>query len=138
MPTYLYHSKKTSLVKGFLENQILSVGDSLLSPWKSIIGSTRLNFSVRNGKRCGPCDKSPTLKIWSNDYNWNPGNKWVRSKASDPKLVHGEIVRSPIKNTWTLFLKILPQGFRRSIFLTTMDINICILNNTVRDLNFFG
>ena len=29
---------------------------------KTIIGSTGLNFSVRNGKRCGPCDKSPTLK----------------------------------------------------------------------------
>src|SRR3989339_2223721 len=29
---------------------------------KTIIGSTRLNFSVRNGKRCDPCDKSPTLK----------------------------------------------------------------------------
>ena len=32
-------------------------------PPKSIIGSTRLNFSVRNGKRCDPCDKSPTQKV---------------------------------------------------------------------------
>ena len=26
---------------------------------KTIIGSTGLNFSVRNGKRCDPCDKPP-------------------------------------------------------------------------------
>ena len=30
---------------------------------KTIIGSARLNFSVRNGKRCDPCDKSPTLNV---------------------------------------------------------------------------
>ena len=28
-------------------------------PTRSIIGSTGLNFSVRNGKRCDPCDKPP-------------------------------------------------------------------------------
>ncbi len=28
----------------------------------TIIGSTKLNFSVRNGKRCDLCDESPTLK----------------------------------------------------------------------------
>ena len=32
---------------------------------KTIIGSTRLNFSVRNGKRCDPCDKSPRQKVWN-------------------------------------------------------------------------
>ncbi len=41
--------------------QVLSVGDKLLSPQWSIIASTGLNFSVRNGKRCTPCDESPTL-----------------------------------------------------------------------------
>ena len=36
---------------------------------KTIMGSTRLNFSVRNGKRCGPCDKSPTLKTRFSFFN---------------------------------------------------------------------
>lgn len=34
---------------------------------KTIIGSVRLNFSVRNGKRCFPYDRSPTLNVRFSD-----------------------------------------------------------------------
>ncbi len=34
------------------EIQTLCTGDYLLSPRRTIIGTTALNFSVRNGERC--------------------------------------------------------------------------------------
>ena len=42
-PIYFY-------IEGFIKN-----GGYLLSNKRSTIGVTRLNFSVRNGKRCNPC-----------------------------------------------------------------------------------
>jgi len=71
-PITLYYSthntKKSSNTKKPYKIWLFSKKSSarcwrlLTFPMKSIISSTGLNFSVRNGKRCGPCDKSPTLK----------------------------------------------------------------------------
>ncbi len=56
----LLQSKKHQLCWCFLLCiQIHCPGSYLLLPRKTIIGSTGLNFSVRNGKRCDPCDKPP-------------------------------------------------------------------------------
>ena len=43
------------------KNSLLGAGGYLLSPLRSIIDTIRLNFSVRNGKRCDPYVKPPTL-----------------------------------------------------------------------------
>jgi hypothetical protein len=54
--------QKALYFKGFFSFKHFVLATAYFPP-KSIIGSTRLNFSVRNGKRCDPCDKSPTQKV---------------------------------------------------------------------------
>ena len=55
-------AQKALYFKGFFSFKHFVLATAYFPP-KSIIGSTRLNFSVRNGKRCDPCDKSPTQKV---------------------------------------------------------------------------
>ena len=56
----VYIGKATaSLQRLFYAKRAQNAGDNLLSPYRSTIGSRRLNFRVRNENGCGPSDKSP-------------------------------------------------------------------------------
>lgn len=52
-------------------------------PTRSIIGSTVLNFSVRNGKRCDHCDKSPRQMVQTINQNFSTGHG-RNGKRCDP------------------------------------------------------
>ena len=59
------HSQNTTLSGGVLMELLkcFVLAATYFRPRGTIIGSTGLNFSVRNGKRCDPCDKPPRRSI---------------------------------------------------------------------------